>query len=206
MVTLHRSVRVFAIAAALGVWAGPGQTAITVLGTGAARSCFVAASLSRATQQEIQTCTHALEQENLSQRDHAATLNNRGILLQLSNNPQAAMRDYDRAMKVMPDLGEIYVNRGAILARMERDKEAIASISRGLELGTGMPQVAHYTRGMIYELQGDVRAAYNDYRKAAELAPDWAAPREQLLRFRVVPASATDAPVPRQDKSGGVAN
>ena len=34
---------------------------------------------------------------------------------------------------------------------------------------------------------GDVNAAYRDYRRAAELAPDWAEARAELARFRVMP-------------------
>ena len=32
----------------------------------------------------------------------------------------------------------------------------------------------------------DVREAYQDYQMASQLAPDWAAPRADLRRFRVV--------------------
>lgn len=46
---------------------------------------------------------------------------------------------------------------------------------------------------MAYELLGDVRAAYYDYRRASELDPEWRAPREDLQRFRVVPSGQTQS-------------
>jgi hypothetical protein len=34
-----------------------------------------------------------------------------------------------------------------------------------------------------------VKGAYYDYLRAAELAPTWAAPQEELKRFSVIPKS-----------------
>ena len=41
------------------------------------------------------------------------------------------------------------------------------------------------SNGLVQESLGDARAAYYDYRKAQELAPDWLLPARQLKRFTV---------------------
>jgi hypothetical protein len=44
---------------------------------------------------------------------------------------------------------------------------------------------------MAYEDQGDLKHAYIDYRKAAELNPSWDQPARQLARFNVDRAPAS---------------
>jgi Flp pilus assembly protein TadD len=54
-----------------------------------------------------------------------------------------------------------------------------------LERNTTRPAVAHYGRAVAQEELGNVAAAYRDYRRASELAPNWREPRIELTRFRV---------------------
>jgi Flp pilus assembly protein TadD len=88
---------------------------------------------------------------------------------------------------VRPGLADAYINKGIALVNLGRDEEAVAAISQGLELNTVRPEVAYYTRGVANEMLGNMRAAYNDYRQAAALKPEWQEPRTQLQRFAVVP-------------------
>jgi hypothetical protein len=46
--------------------------------------------------------------------------------------------------------------------------------------------LAYYSRAMVHERVGNIRAAYADYKRAQELAPDWDDPAEDLKRFAVV--------------------
>jgi tetratricopeptide (TPR) repeat protein len=62
---------------------------------------------------------------------------------------------------------------------------AVESITRGIGLNTEEPHKAYYNRAIAYEAIGNVRAAYDDYTRAAELAPEWAQPRTELARFTV---------------------
>ena len=43
-----------------------------------------------------------------------------------------------------------------------------------------------YSRGIAYELIGMTREAYEDYKSAVTLKPDWAEASAQLQRFSVV--------------------
>ena len=42
-----------------------------------------------------------------------------------------------------------------------------------------------HARPIAHENLGDLTAAYRDYSKAAELDPDWDAPKKELTRFTV---------------------
>jgi predicted Zn-dependent protease len=78
------------------------------------------------------------------------------------------------------------VNRGiALLHKGGVDREAVAALTRGLELRPMRPEVAYYTRAVAYEILGDARAAYEDYQAAAAARPGWEDPIEQLKRFSV---------------------
>ncbi len=59
-------------------------------------------------------------------------------------------------------------------------------ISQGLDLNPARPEVAYYTRAIANEALGRTRAAYDDYRQAAALKPEWSEPKNQLKRFSVV--------------------
>jgi hypothetical protein len=61
----------------------------------------------------------------------------------------------------------------------------VADIDRGLQLGLATPEQAYYHRAIAREQLNDLRGAYLDYRRAAEMKPDWGSPRRELARFRV---------------------
>ena len=163
------------------------QSAVTVIGSGFARMCYEHSEDEGSSAQSISDCNKALEEEVLTARDRAATLVNRGILYMRGRNLSQAMADYDAALKVKPDLAEAYVNKGIALVHMGgRDADAVSVISQGLQLNPIRPEVAYYTRAVAHEMLGNARAAYNDYRQAATLKPDWEEPKAQLKRFAVV--------------------
>lgn len=168
----------------------PADAAVTVIGSGFARLCYEYAEASRASDRGDEYCQRALREEALTVRDRAATYVNGGILRMHAKDLPSALAAYENAIKIKPNLGEAYVNKGIALVHMgDRDAEAVAAISQGLKLNTGRPEIAYYTRGIANELLGRTREAYQDYRQAASLKPDWEDPRTQLQRFRVVKTS-----------------
>lgn len=167
------------------VAASPAGAAVSIIGGGLGRDCFLAAELRRDTQTSLGTCTRALD-ESLSRRDRAATHVNRGIIYMQARNLEMAMRDYQNAIRLEPSLAEAHVNLGiALLHRGGRDREAIAALTRGIDMKPARPEVALYTRAVAYEMVGDTRAAFEDYSAAAAAKPDWQEPAEQLKRFSV---------------------
>ena len=162
------------------------MASVTVLGTGKARACYEAAESQDYSRDALALCSEALVEETLSQRDRAATLVNRGIVKMGLKDLEGAVADYEKALGTQKRMGEAYVNLGIAYMLQQKDREALEALSQGLSLKPRRAHLGYYTRGIVNELLGDVRSAYYDYRKAAELAPTWDEPRAQLQRFRVI--------------------
>jgi tetratricopeptide (TPR) repeat protein len=166
---------------------GTAHAAVSIIGTGFARSCYEAAESGRATDEGFETCSRALAEQPLSVRDRAATFVNRGILHMRHRRHAAAISDYEAGLRLKRDLAEAYVNKGIALVHLGgRDAEAIELITRGIGLNPTQPEIAYYTRAVANEALGRTRAAYDDYRQAAALKPEWREPQNQLKRFTIV--------------------
>ena len=172
-------------AVALLAGAGMAGASTLVIGNGEAKECSDAAVGGKSDSHAIMACTTALEVETLNFRDRARTYVNRGVLQMRQRQFAAARADFDQATGIDPQLGEAYVNRGATLVGEDRFREGVEQIDKGLALGVKDPEKAFFNRGLANEALGDLKAAYHDYSRAAELKPDWAAPKTELARFSV---------------------
>lgn len=180
-----RRLSALAAVAAFTFAAGSAQAAVTVIGGGLGEACSQAAVAGKSDKDSEEICDMSLETEFLNARDRAGTYVNRGVIRLRREDYGKAVADFDQAVKIKPDLGEGYVNRGAAFIGQERYAESLEQINRGLELGVEEPAKAYYNRALAYEGLEDARSAYFDYQKALELAPGWAPPTEQLARFTV---------------------
>lgn len=159
--------------------------AVTVIGPGPAQECFRIAEYGGDAHEGIARCTFALTSA-LSSTDRAATFVNRGVLkLGLHQNEQA-LADINSGISIAPELGDAYVDRGAVSIALGQYDSALEDLNKGIALGPHRPQVAYYDRAIVHEQRGDIRAAYFDYKKALEIAPDFAPAADELKRFRVV--------------------
>jgi tetratricopeptide (TPR) repeat protein len=163
------------------------EAATQVIGSGLARDCFDAAESERAGREAIGLCDRALVEEALSFDDMVATYVNRGILRGRMGDLKGALSDYDRAIGLDPDQGEAYANKGGLALKREAWGEALNLFSIAIAKQTKRPEIAFYGRGVANEMTGNVADAYADYKRAAELAPQWQEPRVELARFRVKP-------------------
>ena len=160
--------------------------AVTRFGSTLAQECFFAADAHRPSREGLATCDSALSEELLSNADRAATLVNRGILRVLQNDNEGALADYAAGLALVPDLGDAYVNRGMVYVRVGgKEAMAIEEINKGLSIGSRDESVALFGRALAYEALGRVSDAYHDFKRAAELKPQWAAPKAELARFTV---------------------
>lgn len=165
----------------------PAAASVTVLGSSSARMCYLAADAETQPRvEDLRHCDRALGGETSIRREIVATHVNRGILRLRRGDLQGAMQDFDRASALDPREPEAYFNRASLLLRQEQAAPALAQFDQALERNTRRPALAHYGRAIAYETLGNVQAAYRDYRRASELAPQWEAPRDELTRFRVV--------------------
>ncbi len=173
------------LAAGATVFAIPAQAAVTVIGPGPAQLCYQAADEGMSPLDYMVYCDQALHGA-LSDSDRAATLVNRGVLKLAINSTDAAAADFNAGLAINDKLGEAYVDRGATLITKRRYAEALTDINRGLALGTTDAHLAYYDRAVASEALGNLQGAYDDYRKALEIKPDFEKASIELKRFKVV--------------------
>jgi tetratricopeptide (TPR) repeat protein len=181
------------IAVAAGYGTASAQGAVTVIGGGLAQACYEAAETGEiALQQAIDICDRAITGETLRRRDKAATYTNRGILHMRNGNNTRALWDYQRSISMMPELKEAKVNLGAALYNLKRYGEALDALNEGVgTTSEGARVIGYYNRGLTHEKLGDLQAAYEDFRTALTMKPDFKLASDQISRFTVVPATAS---------------
>ena len=179
-------------------WAGGAaasqQTGITVLGGGLGQACSEAVIWGEAGTSVDRICTQALATEMMSPKDRAGTFVNRGVVRLRDRRYEDAKQDFSVALRLRPDLPEAYVNRGAAQIGARRYAEAVADLDKGLSMGVIEPQKAYYNRALAYEMWGNSKAAYDDYKKAHEIAPLWELATDQFFRFSFLHAELKEAP------------
>jgi tetratricopeptide (TPR) repeat protein len=174
-----------AAAAALSMAVGSADAAISVLGGGQAQECFEAAKADKADNASLGACNLALDSEILTPQDRGGTLINRGVMRLRRGEYEAAHADFNAGIALIPQVGEGWVNRGAMFVGERRYKEAVADIDKAISLGLREPAKAYYNRAIAYEGLDDETQAYLDYQQALVLNPGWELPQHELLRFTV---------------------
>lgn len=175
------------IAALLAAIAAPASASVMVIGNASARACYEAADSPLAPDvADLRVCDTALRDGGLTLHDTVATHVNRGILRLRQDQVDSALQDFDTAIRLDPTQPEAYLNKGAALIRMDNARDALPLFTASLERNTARPELAHFGRAIANETLGNVRAAYNDYRRASELRPGWEEPLVELARFRIV--------------------
>ena len=165
--------------------AGSAHAAIVTVGQGYARDCYDAAAQERSDLTALELCNSAIEEDFLTRQDRSATLINRGIVFLYRGQYAEALADFDAAIEASPDLAEGYTHRGVALLAYHDYRSAIEALNRGLTLEPSEPAKVYFNRAIAHEELGDIPAAYRDYRRAAELAPEWRPAQRELARFRV---------------------
>jgi tetratricopeptide (TPR) repeat protein len=133
----------------------------------------------------LRICDLAIAEDTSAKRIASGNYNNRGVIHFANGDYEAALRDFAEAVRLQPTLGIAYANIGYTYAAQQRWPDALEPLNRGIELGVEEPHKAYYNRGIANEEAGRVAEAYRDYLKAAELAPEWDAPKRELSRFTV---------------------
>ena len=179
--------RTWILAAVLATTATGASAAVSVIGGGLGRECYLAAEYAKPGRSNVAACDRALEDEALPAIDRAATFVNRGIVHMQGKDLTAAIADFDQAIKMRPQTAEAYVNKGIALIHLGgRDRDAVDLLTQGLSRNPSRPEVAYYVRGIANEQLGLSREAFDDYSRAASLKPEWSDPAAQLTRFTVV--------------------
>ena len=162
----------------------PKGAMVSSLGGSSAQSCFQAAVARDAS--AMSDCDAAIGTESIPYEDLVASYVNRGVLQLVRADYSAAEADFNQAMAMQASQPEAWLNKGIARYQQGDFKGAREMFSRALELKTSYAALAYFGRGLANEDSGDIRGAYADLQKAAQLSPEWTAPQEQLVRFKVV--------------------
>jgi tetratricopeptide (TPR) repeat protein len=175
------------LAAVALLWVPAAQAQIVVSeGTGPGHACFLRARSGVGLQEGVETCSLAIRQGMMDISDLAATYDNRGVILDQLGRWDEADADFLKAAALRPDLGDAYVNHGAVLIRRMEYAQALEAISRGIALGPSFLYAAYYDRALALQRLGRDQEAYDDLRKALALEPNFAQASEALKLFTVV--------------------
>ena len=175
-----------ALVGGLFMFGGSASAATAVLGSGSEQACFQAAETDSPTYTALASCDAALENIALSPADRAATYANRSAILLSREQPAAALEDADMALKLAPTMKAAVVNKSGALMMLGRYEEARAALDEAIPVIEGAAlERGLYNRAVAAEELGDVKAAYRDYKRAADLNPNFEAARVELARFKV---------------------
>ncbi|MGH6824531.1 tetratricopeptide repeat protein [Methyloceanibacter sp.] len=119
--------------------------------------------------------TEALSSGALAVPTEISALGNRGIARWRLNDPQAAVDDFNAALRLSPEEAMIYNNRGNVLLDLRHYEEAAKDFSQAIALIPNYGQ-AYNNRGNARFLLGDQAASIADYTKAVALMPGNAVP------------------------------
>jgi len=137
-----------------------------------------------ATEAAVAKCTKAADLAELNS-GRAAALSNRSVLNFQRADYNGAIADSTAALQIDSRLVEAVVNRGAAYLAMHRAGEAVADFDRALTMAPAHAEKIYFNRAMAREDMGDYKGAYLDYARAAQLAPRWEQPKQQMNRFTI---------------------
>jgi len=165
----------------------PAHAALNVFGSTLARECYEAAMSGSGTGAAL--CERALSNDQMTDRDRAATLVNRGIIYNASRQLDLAIADFDAALKINANLGEAYLNRGNAYFWQHKYPEAIADYGRAIDLKTGSLDYAHYNKALAEMNTGKFEDAKADLTAALAATPGFKAASDRMVEVDKVLAA-----------------
>jgi tetratricopeptide (TPR) repeat protein len=96
------------------------------------------------------------------------------IDLQTQMRYREAITAYSKAIKLDPELPDLYCMRGFAYTKLELDKLALKDYNKAITLDPKRPET-YYMRGSLYARQGDIKKAIKDLTTSLTLDPQQAA-------------------------------
>jgi tetratricopeptide (TPR) repeat protein len=90
------------------------------------------------------------------------------IHLQVENNLEKALGDYEQATRLAPNSADAFNNRGLVYYRLGKFEKAISDFDRAIALDP-KHAIAHHNRGLSYFSLGEITLALDDFSRAVEL-------------------------------------
>jgi tetratricopeptide (TPR) repeat protein len=95
-----------------------------------------------------------------------------GVALRMMGQPDAAIKDLDKAIELKADYAEAYYNRGVARSMMGQIDAAIKDLDKAIALKADYAE-AYYNRGVARGMMGQIDAAIADYDRAIGLKADY---------------------------------
>ncbi len=115
----------------------------------------------------IEDCTQALKLDD--RLVHAYNIRGRARATTL-RDPEGALADFRRAIKIAPEFSTAYMNRGRLFFKLGRIKEAFSDFDKGIALSPGDLEFLRM-RGGHHLGQKNYKLALQDFERIVELAP-----------------------------------
>lgn len=106
-------------------------------------------------------------------RQSAEHLLKQGMVLEQERQPEEALRHYDSAIALMPELARAHFNRGTILLDRGDAQQALAAFTKAVQYKPDSAG-AHFNMGAAHARLDRHELALPAYRRALELRPDFA--------------------------------
>ena len=119
--------------------------------------------------------TRAIDTGGLSGKDLAAVLTSRGVAYDMVGQTDRAIDDFTAAIRLNPNHSDAYVHRGLAWAKKRDFNRAIADFSDAIPRDPSGAFLALNDRGNAYEAVGEYDRAIEDYGRAIQLNPGYAA-------------------------------
>lgn len=165
----------------------PAHAALNVFGSTLARECYEAAMSGSGTGAAL--CERALAGDQMTDRDRAATLVNRGIVYNTARQLDLAVADFDAALKINPNLGEAYLNRGNAHFWQHNYAAAIADFGKAIDLKTASLDYAHYNKALAEMNVGKFEDAKADLTAALAITPGFKVASDRMAEVNKVLAA-----------------
>lgn len=123
--------------------------------------------------QQVPARTATAEETAFGRQLAAWALNRRGQLKARVGNNEAALADFQQAVRIDAKCWRALHNRGVLLAQAGQFEPAFDDFHKTIELNPGFAK-AYANRGALYVLAGELEPALADYQHAAELDPKFA--------------------------------
>lgn len=178
------------------------NAALNVFGSTLARECYQAAIAGAGTGAAL--CERALSSEQMSPRDKAATLVNRGIIYNAARQLDLAVADFNAALAINGDLGEAYLNRGNANFLRRKFPEAEQDYSKAIDLKVSNLDYAHYNRALVYEAMKRYDEAKADLNAALAITPGFKPASDRLVVVNQIMSGEVRVQEPVQTPSSTV--
>lgn len=124
--------------------------------------------------EKVLSCTRVIDDKEKSDGERFAAYVSRARAHFSKQDWDSSIADYDSAVRLVPDVAEIYDQRGAAYDRQGDRERAISNYSAAIRLNPSNP-IAYSNRGLVHYKAGAYDRAIADFDEAIRLNPNYAA-------------------------------